>query len=60
MKRCNMCKKFRKDKDVYYEPSRRTLMFGMSYGHVFYEHRCKWCERKLVKELNQLIKKIAA
>ena len=51
-----MCKKFRKDADVSFEVSRKTLICGMNYGHVNYEHRCKSCEKKLIKQIDKFLK----
>lgn len=38
------------------EISASTLIFGMSYGQVFYTRRCSKCERKLAKSIDRMIK----
>jgi hypothetical protein len=56
--RCAMCGKFKKSEDLSYEVSRRTLWFGMSYGHIFHEYRCKSCEKILIKEIWKTINSV--
>ena len=50
---CNMCGM---EKKVEVQPSRSQLMCG---GFpVKYENRCSSCERKLVKQINNILEKI--
>ena len=57
MNKCNVCKK---EKETSFQPSISQLIFGSFPGmHVTFEDRCQDCERKLIKSLQKIIKKIS-